>query len=509
MARRKKDDDEDDRLDDEEVVEEEVVEDDDVADDDDAPDDDAPRPKTPMLTIVLAFFNVAAALAFAYLLMMDYQVRQAWSYAGLQHDLKIQGLPTLDDEKGDGASAGLLAQTRPRLSSEMLKEAFKARGGNVPGGGEFQAIEQALRSSIRVEQLSEEILKDHFGDLGQPVATQEAEIDRLKEAFPKAVFDAGQEYATSKKADAEKRDALGKILLPLCTNIVQLRATSKKVMEAPAADLDKMLTDAVRRKLYRDFLAPVELFRPGELAGFTVNKTGDLDTLPLANLEDRVKLRLDAAKSEKHLGKVYLGEAYENKDRWSVDKRQQIAFTLVDVANVRKPDGTLLFPKGMDRAQAISGLADFVIACQEFAKTFPKLEKQAIEAIHVDREGYDITYKGNPDRTLGFAGLQDVEIQRIRNLTIQSKQDEERLKTLEAQLEQAKKTYADRAVFLEDAVKKLLAAREKTGKQAEELREFQRQLFQAQLELSEAAEKNFALEAQLRAAEGLKGATSP
>ncbi|MFO0867223.1 MAG: hypothetical protein U0744_21720 [Gemmataceae bacterium] len=391
-------------------------------------------------------------------------------------------------------------------SSEMLKEAFNARRQAV---GRVPTIEQALRSPIRVEQLDDEILKEHFGDTGPPVSTQEAEIDRLKETFPKAVFDAAQEYATAKKADAEKREALGKILLPLSTNIIQIRAVTKKIAEAPAADLDKMLTDAVRRKLYRDFLAPVELFRPGELAGFTVNKTGDLDSLPIDKLEGRVQLRFDAAKSDKHLSEVYFGDGYKNADRWSVDKRQQIAFTLVDVANVRKPDGTLLFPKGMDRAQAVSGLADFVIACQEFAKTFPKLEKQAIEAIHVDREGYDITYKGNPDRTLGFAGLQDVEVQRIRNLTIQSKQDEERLKILEGQLDQAKKTYADRAVFLEDAVKKLLASREKTGKQAEELREFQRQLFQAQLELSEAAEKNFALEAQLRAAEGLKGATSP
>ncbi|MBX9678019.1 MAG: hypothetical protein K2X38_04585 [Gemmataceae bacterium] len=503
MARRKKtDDDDDDRLDDEDVAEEEEV-----ADDVGRDDDDAPRPKTPKLTIVLAFLNVAAALAFAYLLMMDYQVRQTWSYVGLLHDLKVQGLPSDDDAKGDGLSAGVLTQTRPRLSSEMLKEAFKARGGNL--SGDFQAIEQAMRTPIRIEQLSEDVLKDHFGDAGEPVATLEAAVEKFKETFPKAVFDAAQDYATAKKTEAEKRDALGKILLPLSTNIMQIRSTAKKVADAPAANLDAMLTEAVRRKLYRDFLAPLELFRPGELAGFTVNKTGDLDNLPLANLEDRVKLRLDAAKSDKHFGKAYFGEAYEGKERWSIDKRQQIAFVFVDAANVRKPDGSLLYPKGMDRAQAVSGLADFVIACQEFSKTFPKLEKQAIEAIHVDREGYDITYKGNPDRTQGFAGLQDIEIQRIRNLTIQSKQDEERLKILESQLDQAKKTYIDRAEYLEDAVKKLLSAREKSGKQAEELREFQKQLFQAQLELSEAAEKNFALEAQLRAAEGLKGATSP
>lgn len=488
---------------------------DDFDDDDDRLDDaeesdasSGPRPKTAIFTIVLAFLNVGAALAFSYLLMMDYQVRQSWTYAAFLHDLKIYGLPTAEDEKGDGLSAGALTQTRPRLTAEMLREAFKSRGGTLPKD-EFQAIDQAPRSPIRVSQLDPEILKDHFKDLSDPVSTLEEEIERLKLAFPKGAFDAAQEYAAAQKGDDDKRNALLKLQLPLCTNIVQLRAVAKKIQETPAAQLEGMLAETVRRRMFRDFLAPFELFRPGELGGFTINKAGDLDNMPLAQLEERVKLRLDAAKGDKHFGKVYLSEAYDGKDRWSIDKRQQIAFALVDVANVRKPDGKLLFPKGMERAETISGLADFVLACVDFARTFPKLERQAIEAIQVDREGYDLIYKGNPDRTLGFVGQLDAEVHRIRNLTVQTKQDEERTKLLEAQLDQAKKTYKERSDHLDDAVRKLLVSRSKTAKQAEELREFQRQLFQAQLELAEAAEKNFAIEAQIRLAEGLKGGTAP
>ena len=71
------------------------------------------------------------------------------------------------------------------------------------------------------------------------------------------------------------------------------------------------LLKAGQRNMYRDFLAPIELYRPGELAGFTVNKTGDLDAMSFEQLEERVKLRLDAAKSDKHFGKVYFGDAYE------------------------------------------------------------------------------------------------------------------------------------------------------------------------------------------------------
>src|SRR2546423_1558806 len=52
----------------------------------------------------MALLNVIAAGAFLYLALMDYGVRQAWSYAVYRYDFALNGIPvdmTEPDEKGE------------------------------------------------------------------------------------------------------------------------------------------------------------------------------------------------------------------------------------------------------------------------------------------------------------------------------------------------------------------------------------------------------------------------
>src|SRR6185312_5950103 len=92
---------------DDEEAEEEEVEEEEPADDDDGggadePSEDRPakppRAKLHWMTIVLIFLNWIAAGAFVYLLVMDYQVRQQWTYAVFRNYLTIWGLPLADEE---------------------------------------------------------------------------------------------------------------------------------------------------------------------------------------------------------------------------------------------------------------------------------------------------------------------------------------------------------------------------------------------------------------------------
>ena len=55
-----------------------------------------------VLTIVLIFLNWIAAGVFIYLLMMDYHVRQEWSYGVFRNYLMMRGLPLEDEEQSPG-----------------------------------------------------------------------------------------------------------------------------------------------------------------------------------------------------------------------------------------------------------------------------------------------------------------------------------------------------------------------------------------------------------------------
>src|SRR5262249_33623090 len=97
--------------------------------DQDAPDEDAPvKARTSILTIILCILNVLAAVAFTYLLMLDYKTRQAWSYSIFMHDLKVVGLP-LEEELDEGTSSSRLIMPKQKLDGGQLQAAHSKRGG--------------------------------------------------------------------------------------------------------------------------------------------------------------------------------------------------------------------------------------------------------------------------------------------------------------------------------------------------------------------------------------------
>src|SRR5205823_12228882 len=106
-----------------------------------------------------------------------------------------------------------------------------------------------------------------------------------------------------------------------------------------------------------------------------------------------------------------------------------------------------------------------------------------------------------------FLDKHRAQVQRIRDLADKVTQAKERHRIAAEQSKQAKKLYEDRLEHQEVITKKVVGARKETGRLAGELRELQRQLFQAQVELAEAAEINYRLEREIRAQE--KGATPP
>src|SRR6516164_7795633 len=145
--------------------------------------DFGPRPRTPMLAMVLIVLNIVAALAFTFLLVMDYSKRQAWSYAVFKHDLGLMGLPLKEEESVPSASRVTIP--RQELDSEQLKRAFSERP-QTKGGEPFQPVMLTLSNPILPQHLTPEILNDWFrkndwyNDVGEPVPTLEAEVGRLK-----------------------------------------------------------------------------------------------------------------------------------------------------------------------------------------------------------------------------------------------------------------------------------------------------------------------------------------
>ena len=494
-------------------------------------EEERPRGRNTGLTLALCFLNVAAALAFMFLLVMVFQKRQDWSYAVFMHDLHIMGLPLKEEEEGHSASRAVLP--RQKLNSDQIKAVFSLRGGK--GTGEFWAVDEAFPHPIRAKHLTPEILKDYFGGLGDVVATLEEEITRLKDKVPKDIEKAAQETATAYKGKDEKtrRQLAAKMLYPLTYDIYQVEKVDRKIKAAKGLELDALLEDAIQRRMLVDILAPCEIFRPGEAKADFLERIADLDTFKLDQLKKRLQKRFDVAIADKFDGSVHQGPDWDTESRHTMEKRQTIGFLLVALAHVQKPDPNQpdklvpLYPDGtagaptLARAQTVLGLYEFAAAAQNLPLAWERLEERVLEAIHIDRQGFDITVKDKDGkdqivRNQAFIDKHDAEIMRIKELIIEVKKADDRLKDLQDQNKNAKKIFEDRAQHLKEMTKKLIAARTETAKQVAELRELQRQLYQAQTELRDAAERNFRLEEQIRdeerKARGLKdtkGAKTP
>ena len=122
--------------------------------DDDDEDDGRPRPQITVWTGALIFLNLLAAGGFFFLVLLDYQVRQEWSYAAFRNYVALVGLPV--DPTADETLAD---ETRPRLrfSPDQLKKAFSERRGK--GAPDFEAVDEPLPFRVTPAQLSEDTKK--------------------------------------------------------------------------------------------------------------------------------------------------------------------------------------------------------------------------------------------------------------------------------------------------------------------------------------------------------------
>lgn len=476
----------------------------DVFDDDDESFDEEPAPpakgRNTALTLVLCFLNVPAALAFIFLLVLDFQKRQEWAYAGFRSELHKGGVPLA--QENDAPSASRAAEPKVHLSSEHLK-AIAAQRNVKLGGDSYKSINEVFESNIK--DLSPEVLKDYFGDLGDEVGSLEEEIERLKKKVPEDIAKVARDTVAGAKDENAKRLLVRKVLLPLAYDVYQVEALAKMAKYSSGLALDALLEDAVQRRMIADILAPCEIVRPGDVKTFVIEKIAEVESggegklaFKLTQLKDLLKRRFEGAIAEKFDPVVHQGQDWANESRTSIEKRRTIAFLLTSLAYLKKPDGSLLYPRGLERAQLVLGLTHFGTALQDLTTAFNKLEEKVTEAIHIDRQGFEVTVKDKLERSDGFIDLYGREINRIRDLTVQIRQAEERLKDLQDQRDRAKKIHEERTTHLQASTKKLLAARVETARQVEELRRLQKQLFDDQRELSEAAERNFALELEIR-----------
>lgn len=537
------------------------------ADDYDDYDDDGPRqPKVSitMLTMVLILLNAGAALGFVYLLAMNYQRRQDWTYQNLMADLAKQGLPlSMEDE---GPSASRVTQPGYRLTDQQLGEAYKNRGGKPvsepfePAGPTFVPVpapdqngthdykdgnwvvnsgrkgayflilsdDRHPRTYIKAQNLTSRMLKDLFGDederLNPHVKTLEQEVARLKSQIPDKVENAAKDLAgqAKDKDDNAKRKLAGEWLMAMTTDVARVEALAYRINELKGGELDSMLVEAAQRRLLYELLAPLELFKPGDLNARLLERAADLEglkvqdrqgpkdapkfvakdiePLPLSQLKERLAWRFQAV--------LPADDKKSKESEDSVEKRQTIAFLLVALANLKKPDGSdlNLYPK--DRLEAVLGTPTYALALQANAQTWTQLTDRVAEAIAVDRRGYEVLDKGIIVRSKAFLDQHPLQIARIKDLAERVRQAQGRLDLAREQQGKVVKLYTDRVNHETEVAKKLVEARTETARLVAEARELQRQLFQAQLELAEAFEINTRLEQEIRAEEQ-KGAKAP
>lgn len=482
--------------------------------DPEAPSGDEVRPRVSTLTYVLIVLNVLAGAGFAFLLVMDYQKRQDYSYKAFLHDLAAQGLPLEVESAGPSASQATLP--RQQLSPEELKTAYQTRLGKA---FELQGVEEVLRHRITKEHLSDAILRDHLET--DPVYTLEDEVKRVRDKLAQDMDAAAAELvAAAKGLDAAKKRALvAGLLLPLTYSVFQVEQLDTEVRQASPEALDGLLHEAAQRHMLADVLGPLERYRPSNIekwrkgddknkggdTNWVVERIADVQAFKLDHLKDLLRRRFDAALADRFDGELFPAE-FAQKERDSIERRSYAAFLLFTAAQARRPDGKLLNPQAAERAQRTCGLLEYAAAARYYVQALERLTERLVNAIYVDREGAAFTHPktGKEQVTPGFVQKHAAEIRKLQDLAGMIKDRRTRLTELQGQAKAHAKLFAEREQQAEAAAKRLAAARQETKQVLEELRAMQRDYFRAQRELAEAVEESVRLERRLRQAGALR-----
>jgi hypothetical protein len=138
---------------------------------------------------VLAILNVVAAIAFLILAGRDYGIRKAWTFAVLQEDFILKGLPVDDDEK-DAEGRPLVTLVGKRMQEQLFK------------------------------------------GLSEPVTTQKAEAQRRQKALLAEI---------GEKADAsDKKKSIERALVPLAQSWGQRDELRRKIRD-PNVSVESLL----------------------------------------------------------------------------------------------------------------------------------------------------------------------------------------------------------------------------------------------------------------------------
>jgi hypothetical protein len=591
----------------------------DAGEDDESVDEGpvAPRAKTSIAVIVLVLLNLIAAPLFLVVAYMDHMVRVQYSYRTMLNYVQVWGLPLESEDKIDSISN----QTRPLivLTPDQLKAEFNKRPGVKRTNESFAPFEETLEKRIpfqlRPSDITPALLRDVFQfHPDEAVATLDAEIDRIKTTLPKKIEEAAEEVkqVLAKKTDEEKRAIVKKALSPfswdsaqakkqeaklnetkgpeldaevkrtvirnvlftIAWDVWQVENLDKRLKEVKGADLDSLLDDSIQRRIYYDILAPINVFRPGEIKdvkNYKIEKLSDLKAYPLEKVKEFMQDRLAASVADKFNPDVHMGEYWskekpsdEAMTRDSIEKRQQIAFIMFTLSQVTVPtlDKKPLYPKGIERAQVVCGLYQFTTASIHYVRALRVLEERIMNSVVGERQGHShllvellrltpeelvkrfdkdgdgklsrdefgaslpkvfaaadkdgdgkldreevavlqAMLKKNQDttRTDGFIDEYEDEIDRLVKIVEHIDGAQKRRADLKLQRDHFQKIYDQRAMQYKAVLTQLLAARKTTEKYAKDLRELQDQLHAALVDLSEAADRNFRLEEEIRAIE--------
>lgn len=353
------------------------VEDEEEDENETPPPSGPPPAKISKLAIALIFLNWIAAPGFLYVAINDHVARTQYSYRTLLNHAQVWGLPLQSEDEFPSVSN----HTRPvqRYTAEQLKSAFKARQKTSPFGSDnFQPVEEEVPVFLKPSDMTDEVLRDLFWDLSQPVKTLEDEIERLKEVLPREIKNSAKEVADHlakmkeedkrtfvlknlampgdaaavKKAeddvaaaDAKTLDALVKravvqrTLFPLVPDVRLVKKLDDQVNAATGAELDKLVEESVQRRLHYDILAPINVFRPADFgpepakqrkfrveriaefkpAGVEKNLQAGFE-FKLTDLEKHLQARLDSAIADKYDENVHMGDVFKKAAHASYNK---------------------------------------------------------------------------------------------------------------------------------------------------------------------------------------------
>ncbi len=465
------------------------------------------KPKVTALTLVLCFLNVIAAAGFLFMLMLDFSKRQAYAFAAAQNEFHLIGLGVAEDR--EGITAGVEALPRPKLSQDAIAPVFRGRGGSG-ATAPFMSVEDGL--TYHLYGMPEDLLKQELKDLGDPVGSVEEEMKRLQGRLPGDIQEVVKKQAErlQKATDLEKQRKAAMLLYPLCRTPMQVEKVEAAIKRAQGAMLDSMVADAVERRILADILLPVEMFRSSDQP--ILENCADAGAVGIDKLRKLLNDRLAAAASATHDGSVHFGKEWDNQKRWTIEKRQNAAFLLVSLAYARnhltplaKEESPFLYPNGLDRAQRISGLYDFTEAASAYDKALRKWEERVIAAIALDRDGFQIQVNNDLKRSASFAEKHAALQFRIRQVQQEIREADGRITDLQEQIDRATKLVAVRTKDLAALEARIKQERAITKMQIAELRQLQRELFDNQKILADAAEINARLLARINKLSGVKG----